>query len=93
MATIGQLAVELGVLPTHVQSHPGLYPLLALCPLLQAVEPRATLLGLHLLRADVVRALHRGLQQAEPGADDHCLQDVEWVCHCPGRTIVINWAE
>lgn len=44
------------------------------------------------LRDAVVDALRCALAQAEPAADDHRLNDIEWTCRCADCRPVIDWA-
>ncbi len=88
-----QPGAEMAALLAHVRQHPGLYPLLTLRPLLQALAPCADLPEAKTLCADVLQVLQQALQQAEPAPDNHSLPGIEWVCRCSDCAGVIAWAE
>ena len=90
---LDQSGAEMVTLVAHVRQCPGLYPLLALRPLLQTLAPHADLPEVQALRTDVLRALQQALQQAESATDDHSLSGIEWVCRCADCAGVIAWAE
>ncbi len=83
-------SVEL--LVRHVQAHPDLYPLKRLRPLLEALPERPPTAAQDLRKA-VLAALRLALATPERGANDHTLDDIEWVCRCADCSAVIRWAE
>lgn len=86
-------AAHIGRLVTHVQSHPRLYPLRGLRPLLLALSPEAAAQpAAKALRAAVVDALGQALAQPEPAAADRSLSEIEWTCRCADCRLVIDWA-
>lgn len=76
----------------HVQAHPLVYPPRQLRPLVQALpaDGPAAMLA---LRDAVLAALRQALATPERPAQDHTVDDIEWVCRCADCNAVIGWAE
>jgi len=76
----------------HVLSHPVLYPLRRLRPLVEAL-PADGPAAAQVLRSAAIAALRQALATPERRADDHTLDDIDWVCRCADCKAVIRWAE
>jgi hypothetical protein len=74
----------------HVCASPSLYPETDWAPLVQAFGS-ANLMASP-LRERAISSLSIVLGQPERLADDHSLQNVEWVCHCVDCTSMQQWA-
>jgi hypothetical protein len=85
---------HLAALASHVQAHPGLYPVRQLRPLLEAWPPGAAdLPPVRSLRTAVIQSLEQALDASALPAGDGCLIDVEWTCRCRDCSTLIAWAE
>jgi len=80
------------LLVRHVLSHPVLYPLRRLRPLVETL-PDDGPVAAQVLRSAVLAALRQALATPERRADDHTLEDIDWVCRCADCNAVIRWAE
>ncbi len=76
----------------HVLAHPLHYPLKRLRPLVQALSAYGAA-AVKVLRDAVLAALRQALATPERHADDHTVDDTEWVCRCADCNAVIQWAE
>jgi hypothetical protein len=85
-------ADALNPLIRHMLAHPLHYPLKRLRPLVQALPANGPA-AVKALRDAVLAALHQALAMPERGADDHTVDDTEWVCRCADCNSVIRWAE
>jgi hypothetical protein len=76
----------------HIQAHPLIYPPRQLRPLVQALpaDGPAAMLA---LRDAVLAALRQALATPERRAEDHTVDNTEWVCRCADCNAVIRWAE
>ena len=104
IAQVADLALALQRLPepgallrqllAHVRALPDLYPLLELCPLVQALLPAcASLPEAQQLHADVAAALQAALAQPQLPDSDRSSVGVQWACRCADCTRAIAWAE
>lgn len=80
------------LLVRHVREHPLVYPLKHLRPLAQAL-PADGPAAVRALRDAVLAALRQAVATPERRADDHTVDDIEWVCRCADCSAVIQWAE
>ncbi len=80
------------LLVRHVLSHPLLYPLRRLRPLVETL-PADGPAAARVLRSAVIAALRQALAMPERRVDDHTLDDIDWVCRCADCNAVIRWAE
>ncbi len=88
-----QAARHLQTLVRQVQAQPVLYPLLGLCPLLQALPGDVDApAGVRALRAATLQALQQALATPEQHGDDYRVDDIEWTCRCADCAPVIRWA-
>lgn len=76
----------------HVLAHRLHYPLKRLRPLVQALSANGAT-AVKVLRDAVLAALRQALATPERHADDHTVDDTEWVCRCVDCNAVIQWAE
>lgn len=74
----------------HVFASPTLYPETDWAPLVQAFG--SANLRASPLRERAISSLSKVLGQPERLADDHSLQNVEWVCHCVDCKSMQQWA-
>lgn len=104
IAQVANLALALQRLPepgallrqllTHVRALPELYPLLELCPLVQALLPAcATQPEAQQLHADMAAALQAALAQPQLPDSDRSSVGVQWACRCADCARAIAWAE
>src|SRR5574337_243377 len=87
------VADAVDLLVRHVLAHPLAYPLRRLRPLAQALPADGPAGATQALRDAAIAALRQALATPERGADDHTLDDIEWVCRCADCRAVIRWAE
>jgi len=80
------------LLARHVLAQPLAYPLRRLRALVQAL-PDDGPAAAQALRGAVIAALRQALATPERRADDHTVDDAEWVCRCADCSAVIRWAE
>ncbi len=86
------VAESVDLLVHHVMAHPLLYPLRRMRPLVQAL-PVGSPATAEALREAVLAALRKALSTPERSADDHTLDEIDWVCRCADCSAVIRWAE
>lgn len=93
MNALDDPGIPLERLLAHVVANPVLYPLSELAPLVVALEPDTGVPAAQALRTLVSEALADALSRPERGADDHTIEDVEWICACADCMPVRRWAE
>jgi hypothetical protein len=86
------VADALDPLVRHVLAHPLHYPLKRLRRLVQAL-PADGPAAVQALRDAVMASLRQALATPERRAEDHIVDDTEWVCRCADCNAVIQWAE
>ena len=78
----------------HVQAYRGLYPLRQLRPLVMAWPSEAAMIRpVQALRAAVVQALQKAVDEPVLLIGDCSLRDIEWTCSCHDCGQVAAWAE